>query len=101
MTLAKPLAMGAIMGLMMLWMVHGALTGGGPVPTAALIGFVAVHLALALLAVGAAIFAARLSPRARAWLARIHRPRPAHLVAMISGLTASAGLVHLAVHGIA
>ena len=94
-----PLVAGMLMGLMMLWMAHGAMTGS-EVSGIALVAFVGAHLLVALIAVGAIVFAARLTPNFRARLARLHRPNLNHFTQMLAGAVIAAGTVHLIVHGI-
>ena len=97
----RPLAMGALMGAMMLWMLHGVLTGESTLSGPALAIFVGMHLALAVVLIGAALFAARLSPQLRALLARLHRPSLHHLLWMLAGATGAMTLTHFTLHGIA
>lgn len=97
---AKPLVMGALMGPAMLWMLHGQLSQGTAVSAWAGIAFVGAHIAvIAILGLGA-VFAARLSPRMRRWLAAVHRPSLGHIGAMLAGMIGSGGLIHLSLHGI-
>jgi len=97
--MSKPIFMGALMGPMMLWMMHGMLSGETNMGFIALVIFVAAHFVVAGIAFGAALFAARLSPRVRAWAARLHRPSLTHVGAMIGSAALAAGIVHLYVHG--
>jgi hypothetical protein len=100
MTLArKPLLMGVLMGPMMLWMLHGQLTQN-TVSIWAGVVFIAAHVLILLVLGAGAIFAARLSPRLRGWLARLHRPSVSHFSAMLLGMLASGAVVHLSLHGI-
>ena len=93
-----PLAMGLIMGPMMLAALHGQLENGQAF-SLALVGFVAAHVALALVAVLFVAIVARLSPDWRARLAKMHRPSLEHVATML-GSAAIAGLaVHLFNHG--
>ena len=100
MTTTKPLVMGALMGLMMLWMVHGQLTGETSLSGIALITFIGGHILFAAVIIGAWLFATRLSPAARKWLGQLHRPSPRHLGAMLLGASLSAGAVHIWIHGL-
>lgn len=95
----KPVIMGGLMGLMMLWMLHGAVTGGG-VTGWALVAFVGVHVALVLIAGLAAVFAARLSPKVQELLARVHRPSVRHIGAMLGTAVVVIATVHVSAHGI-
>ncbi len=94
----KPLMMGAAMGLMALWMLHGQLRNEasivGPV------AFIGAHLLLAFVLIAAAAFATRLSPGIQAWINRIHRPTTSHLVSMLGSALVVAAAVHLVLHGI-
>ena len=95
----KPIVMGGLMGLMMMWMLHGALTGDGALGAGALIAFVAAHVVLVAIAIGVAVFAARLSPRAKARIDRLHRPSLRHVTVMLAAALIVSGVVHLVVHG--
>ena len=95
---AMPVLMGAGMGLMMLWMLHGVLVDGNWVSGWALAVFIGAHVVVAALALATALFAARLSPGMRARLARLHRPSWRHVGVMLASAAATAGLVHL-IHG--
>ena len=95
----KPIVMGGLMGIMMLWMLHGQMTSTSALAGWALVAFIGVHVALIAAAIGAGLFAARLSPKMRAMLARMHRPSFHHIALMLIGMIASAGLVHLYMHG--
>lgn len=94
----KPIIMGGLMGVMMLWMLHGALTGGG-VTGWALVAFVGAHVALVLVALAATVFAARLSPRVRDLMARVHRPSWRHVGAMSGSAAVVTAAIHVGLHG--
>jgi hypothetical protein len=94
----KPLAMGLLMGPMMLWMIHGQLTGSAQ-SSWAVAAFVGAHLLILAVIVAGAVFAARLSPRTHAFLANLHRPSLAHVGAMLMGLAVSALILHFWLHG--
>ncbi len=96
---AKPLAMGGLMGLMMLWMLHGQLAEN-TTSTPALLVFVGAHVVIITLLLGASIFAARLSPRLRHMIDKMHRPSFWHLGWMFAGAAGSAGTIHFAIHGV-
>lgn len=98
-TVTKPIIMGALMGLMMLWMMHGALTGQSDLGLGALVVFVVAHVAIVLVLIGLAMFGARLSPKLRAWTGRLHRPSYAHLIVMLAGAVVAVGAAHLLLHG--
>ncbi|MCF2869659.1 hypothetical protein L0664_01150 [Octadecabacter sp. G9-8] len=94
----KPVIMGGLMGLMMMWMLHGAVTGDG-MAAGALIAFVGAHLALVVIA-GAVIWAGtRFSPRVVRVLSRLHRPSRSHVMVMLASAIVVAGVVHLSAHG--
>jgi hypothetical protein len=94
----KPVVMGGLMGLMMMWMLHGALSGVG-MAAGPLIAFVGAHLALALIATVLIWAGTRLSPRFVSILSRLHRPSLSHVGAMLVSTVVAAGLVHLSMHG--
>lgn len=96
--MVKPMVMGGLMGVMMLWMLHGAVTGDGVGLWAAAL-FVAAHVVLVALILGAAVFAARLSPAARRVLARVHRPSLSHMGTMVGTAVLIVAVVHLGAHG--
>lgn len=95
----KPVLMGLAMGPMMLWMLHGQLTGSDTRGGWALLVFFAAHVAVLCAVAGAAVFAAHLSPAMRDRLARMHRPSLAHLGLMGIGVLISGAAVHVVVHG--
>ncbi len=94
----KPIIMGGLMGLMMMWMLHSALTGEGTIGTGALIAFVVAHVVVAAIAIGMAVFATRLSPRIKARFEHLHRPSLRHVGVMLAAALIVSGIVHLAVH---
>ncbi len=94
-----PIGMGIIMGLMMLWMLHGQLTGQD-VSLVALTAFVAAHGVILLIIIGAGVFAARLSPGIRQKLDRLHRPSSRHMGKMLGSATTTALTIHLILHGV-
>ncbi|MEJ6399084.1 hypothetical protein [Yoonia sp. 208BN28-4] len=95
-----PVLMGAAMGLMMMWMLHASHATGATTGQMALFAFVAGHLVLVAVVIAAGIFAARLSPRMRAWMSRLHRPSLGHIGLMAVGMAAGAVVIHLYQHGV-
>jgi len=95
---AKPMLMGGVMGLMLLWMLHGQLTGASTLAGPALTLFIAAHVLVIALVACASLFLARLSPRLRNWLNRLHRPNLSHMVSMMVGVFITLGIVHAAIH---
>ena len=95
----SPLVVGALMGLMMLGMVHMLLTGQSDLAAWGLVGFAALHVVVIGAALLAALFAARLSPAVRRRLNRLHRPSASHVLTMLAGAGGTALLSHLFVHG--
>ncbi len=93
-----PIAMGLVMGPMMLWMLHGMLTGDGPAGLA-LLAFVGAHIVVASVVLITGLFAASLSPSLRARLDRLHRPSLRHVGLMLGAALTMALIVHLVVHG--
>ncbi|KQI69147.1 hypothetical protein AN189_06115 [Loktanella sp. 3ANDIMAR09] len=96
-----PWIMGAFfMEPMMLWMLHGPLTGQASTGGAwAAILFVAAHVVVAALLMGGALMAARLSPRARGFLSRLHLPSLRHVGTMLIAAAMSASVIHVTLHG--
>jgi len=89
-----PYLMGAIMGPMMLWMLHDSLMSGAALSFAA-VGFILAHVAVL---VGFALLA-WLGIRLRPSLAkRLHRPSLAHIGKMLAGAAIAALTLHLLVH---
>lgn len=84
--LKLPLAMGAMMGIMMPFMIHAAPELG--------LAFVLAHLAVAGLAIAGALLAVR-SQRLARWVARMpmHRPNLRHVAGMASGAVFGFALV--------
>ena len=93
-----PVAMGALMGPMLLMMLHGQLTGAGD-GGFALIAFVLAHVAVAAVVLLGVLFAARLSPVWRARLDRLHRPSWRHVGIMAGCAFISGAIVHFYIHG--
>lgn len=91
--MTKPLIMGALMGVLMLGMLHGPIMAGEFRSGAAAAAFIGAHLAV-LLAASAALF----FPGMRRFVAR-HRPAPLHVATMGAGAIGSVALVHLVAHG--
>ena len=94
-----PIAMGAIMGLMMLWMVHMQITGDTARSLGALAVFVGAHVAL----IGAVIILPLIAARKLVWLQpftdRLHRPSLRHITLMLAGAALAAAIVHVTLHG--
>ena len=97
-TRGMPFFMGAAMGLMMLWMLHGQLTGDSAQSGVALTVFVGAHVLAAGAVIAGGVYAARLSPALRRRLARLHRPSWRHLLLMLAGAAMSAGAAHIWIH---
>ena len=95
----EPLLLGALMAPIMLWMAHDALASGTFDVGWAAVVFVAAHVAVLALIALAGLWIARRSDRGAAWLARLHRPRLAHVGAMALGVVLSGGLIHFGIHG--
>ncbi|MCF2906531.1 hypothetical protein L0666_16175 [Octadecabacter sp. CECT 8868] len=96
----KPVMMGALMGLMMIWMLHGLITGDSQLSGSAQTVFIGAHVVLVLVALSAALFSTRLSPRLRGWMDRLHRPSLHHFAAMLGGAAMVVGAIHLSIHGL-
>ena len=94
-----PFVMGAAMGLMMLRMLHSAVLNEGGPAGLALVVFIGAHVLLGLVALAATIFAARISQKARKFLARLHRPSAAHMATMLAGVATSSLVAHGFIHG--
>lgn len=88
-----PVAMGAVMGPMMLWMLHGALTGQGGGHAAAV--FAALHVVALAVLVAVGVVLGRRVPALRRVLAH-HGQR--HLGLMLGSAAVAAALVHV-IHG--
>jgi len=89
-----PYLMGAIMGPMMLWMLHDSIMSGAGISFAA-IGFILAHVAF----FGGFALLAWLGIRLRPSLAkRLHRPTASHIGKMIAGAVVTAFTLHLLVH---
>lgn len=97
----RPFMMGILMGPMVLWMAHGAMTSNNGLSGSALAAFIGAHVLIGLVIIGGGVFAARLSPQARDLIDRLHRPSIKHVMWMLVGAAAAATAVHLSLHGIA
>lgn len=95
----RPLIIGGLMGLMLLWMAHQQMTNPSFVQGAALMTFVGAHLAILAVVLGGAIFASRMHPLLRQIIAKLHRPSWQHMRNMALGMAISAGSAHLIIHG--
>ena len=95
----KPVVLGGLMGAMMIWMVHGQMTGTSALAGWALGAFIGVHVVLIAAAIGAGLFAACLSPNLRVRLSRLHRPSVHHIALMLVGMVGSVAVVHVYMHG--
>lgn len=96
--MTKPAITGGLMGLMMMWMLNGALTGDG-MAAGALIAFVAAHVVIVLVVIGAVWAGTRLSPRLQRMTARLHRPSITHFAVMLMSAGVVAGTLHIVAHG--
>ena len=94
----KPVIMGAVLGPMVMWMLHGAMTGNS-VTGWALAAFLGAHVAMAAVVISGAVFAARFSPRAKHVIDRLHRPSLHHAAVMLASALAVSGAVHLVAYG--
>jgi hypothetical protein len=95
----KPLLMGAVMGPMMLAMLHPMIAGNDGRGALALLAFVGAHVAVVIVLALVGVFAARFAPRVQAQLARLHRPTLAHVTNMMAGAVLAGLMVHLYLHG--
>ena len=95
----RALAMGGMMGLMMLGMVHLMMTGAQSKGLLALAAFAGAHVAVIAILAGLGVFAAKLSPRLSRAMAKIHRPNMRHVATMLAGACAAAFISHLFIHG--
>lgn len=96
----KPAIMGALMGVMMLWMLHGVVTDDTTMGTGAVMIFVGAHVLLVAIALCAALFATRMSPPTRAWVARLRRPSLRHVSVMLGSGVILISVVHVGAHGL-
>lgn len=96
----KPFSTGLLMGLMMLWVLHRQLTAGSDVTAVAAIAFIGAHVVFALVLIGGGLLATRLSPRASAWIGRLHRPSARHMIWMLGGAILAISLTHVTAHGL-
>lgn len=90
----KPFLAGSAMAAMMLWMGHDRIMSGTADLTAGAVLFALAHVAVVALILGAAFF----FPGVRR-VVRGHRPSPGHMATMLAGMAATAGVVHLVLHG--
>lgn len=95
-----PVAMGALMAPMMLWMLHGDLMGsGGGGAALKLVVFAGAHVVIIGGALLLGALAMRRFPGVARLAARVHRPSLRHLGLMLAGAGLSGLVVHLAQHG--
>ncbi len=93
-----PAGMGAAMGAMMLYMVHGQIAAGGSALGPAL-WFIAAHALIISAAAALVWLIARRWPALSARLRRVHRPSLSHAGTMIGSAALSALAIHLVIHG--
>ncbi|SFS21690.1 hypothetical protein SAMN05444714_2914 [Yoonia litorea] len=97
-SIATPFVAGALMGPMMLSMLHKTLSGGTS-PVSAITTFVVGHFAVLLALLASFAVARRFIPQLRNRLGRMHTPRARHVGVMVMSAGATASVVHLAIHG--
>lgn len=95
----KPMIMGAVMGLLMIGMLHMWLVSESKLAGAALAAFVGAHLAALLIAATLGWSATRFFPTFRMRLALFHKPGFSHVAYMLIGAIGIAALTHLLLHG--
>ena len=93
-----PVALGALMGVAMLWMIHGKIISGDAPDLTVLAVFIGLHVAVIGVVLLLPLIA---SPGLRRWLSRRHRPDARHFSLMIGGAALGAAALHLALHGVA
>lgn len=91
----KPIAMGALMAVGMLWMLHEQIMEGTFEWGWAAVGFVAAHLAVLVVALG--VLAAL--PAVRRRVVR-HRPSARHMGGMVLGAILAGAAIHGVIHGV-
>jgi len=97
-SLKMPILMGTVMGLMMLGMLHGLVTGESGVAAAGVLVFIGAHVLAIAVVAALAVFGASRFERVRAGLARLHRPSAKHIAAMMATAAVIVALAHL-IHG--
>lgn len=97
-SLLMPTLMGAAMGAMMLFMLHGVLTGNTELSGLGLAVFIAAHGVVVLGVMGLGLLSVSRFPRLKIWLSRVHRPNLRHVCTMFASAAATAGIIHL-IHG--
>ncbi|MFL4468660.1 hypothetical protein ACERZ8_01760 [Tateyamaria armeniaca] len=94
-----PFVMGAVMGLVMLWMLHMQITGEGDQSIAALVVFAAAHVGALAAILVVPLFAARRLAWVRRLAKHMHRPRLSQAVYMLAGAVFAAAITHVIIHG--
>ncbi len=94
----RPMAMGAAMGAMMLWMLHGVLTGTNDLSAKAAIVFVLGHTVALSAIVLLGLWSTRFSAKWQMRLQRLHRPSLRHVGAMVAGALGTAAVIHGVLH---
>ncbi len=87
---------GAVMAVVMLWMLHEPIMSGGISLSWGFAAFVLAHVAVVVMGAGLALFV----PRVRHLLSH-HRPNLRHMGAMLAGAIVLAGSIHIYMHGVA
>ena len=96
-----PVTLGAIMGAMMLWMLHSQIMTGDSVSDWGPLLFVGAHVAVAILALGIARFGLSRFATVRRIMPRMHRPSLNHMGVMLSSAVGAAMALHVLLHGVA
>ena len=99
-SLKMPLIMGSLMGIMMLFMLHGMTTGERSTTGSAALVFIGAHLIGAHLAVvgftfAIAVFGLSRYPRLAKIATKIHRPSRAHVTTMLGAALMTAFILHV------
>ena len=92
-----PVGLGAVMGAMMIWMLHRQIVSATAPDLTGLLIFVGGHIAVLAVLFILPVVAA---PRLRRWAERLHRPDLRHVGLMLAGAASGAVVFHLSAHGI-
>jgi len=91
----KPAAIGGVMAVMMLAMLHPRMMSGDAIAVPALIAFVGAHFALGIALFLPALLVSKFRKRLAA-----HRPSLRHAMTMLGTAAGTAGIIHLFMHGV-
>lgn len=94
-SLKMPLIMRSLMGIMMLFMLHGVMMGERSTTGSAALVFIGAHLAVVGFTLAIAVFGLSRYPRLAKIATKIHRPSREHVTTMLGAALMTAFILHV------